>query len=243
MKELITPKVTDIVERLERPDALVLTRYGDGELWCMHNRYDGNCDGVRFSPALGRSLWASWWYFAWQSMYRANVMVHIHRSMLRNSSGRDIENVDFWQYQDFPLYDCFWVEDSVLNGEFCRLLKALSQQKCLLVGPPHFSGPYWPDHWHYLDVHNERAFDELMTVLSMVVASRGWGVKTVILCCGLASEVMAMQIDIVTEGALNIIDVGSALDPIAGRRSRGYQSRSVTDEIVDDMKQALGVGH
>lgn len=232
------PTIDDIVTRLETAstdDPLILPRFCDGEWACMNGVSGRNCDEARFTPALGRALWAAWWYFlSQQSMGKANTMPHIHQSTFSNLVGRCIQQVDTWRNEGLTIYDSSWTEPAVESGEICKLLRAL-RKKAVLVGPAILEPVAVLAGWGFVSCHHEDAFAEMAEIIALVLS--GCQADSIILCCGMAAEPLAMRLNIESPWR-NILDLGAILDPLGGRKSRGYQ-RNLTDDQVNRMKEAL----
>jgi len=228
-------QLATLIENHNDDAPLILTRFCDGEWWCMNGINGKNCDGAAMTPQLGRALWAAWWHFiAIQSQpYGINSMPHIHAKTFTMSAGKNIKTLDPWQWQGTNVYDSSWTETAVQSGEICRLLSSIPD--AVLVGTDHLESVAKLAGWQFIRCHNENAFLELSDILNAL--QECWTQRHVILCCGLAAEPLAMHINMQTPWR-TILDLGAILDPIGGRCSRRYQ-RDLAPEQIKAMSDAI----
>lgn len=216
----------DLIGTIQRPGPFVLTRWGDGEFSAILTGRGRNCDGVRYSVDMQDLLRLSLSMFAedqaerGSSVVRMGLQPHALRTMGPGIRGwiSGLNSSPVWHIAD-PVYE------SALRGDIGRLTAALRASGWIMVGPKILTQAF--GHPECLSCHPSRAWDQSGILAKRAIEHWEKSPESVItLSAGPASNWMAWAIWALTKGSARVLDLGSVLDPWAGRRARKYQKRA-----------------
>lgn len=192
----------EIINKIENGQHFSFSRYGDGELSCMFGKKGHNCDGHEYFEDLG---------------------LRLNEAFLDPRGVIGMQRLGYEMYKD-QLGPNIWADADVfhkasMRGELKELFDLLIWLNVIIVGPHHLRK--LEIYKHFIEVPLRNAWKDYDNIREQVKRNIDPG-DIVLYCCGMMSEVLIwdMYSDDITQ-----IDIGSALDPYVGVRSRNYHKK------------------
>lgn len=205
--------------------------YRDGEWYCMLGRSGKNVNGERYDPALGAALrrtllqpvgqWCAFW---WSHDSKG---VAIRRQALK------------WLASHGP--DVSWIPDRPIGrameeGRAARFWRAVQRRRVVVVGPAHLAGQDLVRMDEHVVVPDAVAWKHEQEIAAKVLdAHRPEDV--ILFASGMASNLMIHRLWPQVRGRVTLYDIGAALDPYAGRYTRGEYATARWQEHRKDQNR------
>jgi hypothetical protein len=212
----------DILNRLRRNTPFSFSRWGDGEweaVLGLKRQDEVNCDGHQYFDSMREEL---------KSILTRKVgyMLGMQRLAYHKIMGRKIDR--FFRENSVNPGDMWWVDadvfhDASLSRSISLFFDELKKKKVLLVGPAYLERvAEFP--FKLLTVPAVNAWIERENVIEDIrLTLAGDNYDVVLFCAGMTTNWMVDQL----HGRFNVylIDVGSLLDPFAGKNTRNYHKK------------------
>lgn len=206
-----------ICEKLRNKEPFSFSRWGDGEWNAVYGKQGHNCDGHEYFPDMGKRL---------RQVLESKPTYMMGLQPLTISSDRIIQI-----QKDFPGID--WVDaDSIHNasidGRIGELFDSLKGRNVLVVGPKHIAKINFKE-WNFVFVPYNNCWSEYNSIKRELYLAMNH-INTlnkesivVLFCASMMSEVLIDDFSYLDYHTF--IDIGSAFDPYAGVKSRGYHHK------------------
>lgn len=212
----------EILRRLDEHRPFSFSRWGDGEWEAVLNlkkQDEANCDGHQFFDSMRLEL---------QNILfkKPSYMLGMQPLAYHKLMGRKIDS--FFRSNNLKLEDLWWVNadvfhDASMSGKIFSFFERLKKKKVLLVGPQYLRNLkiFTFDH---IEVPLLNCWLERVQIMAQIEERRKMKEYDVILfCAGMTSNWMVDQLHGNFKGF--ILDIGSLLDPFAGRNTRNYHKK------------------
>ena len=232
-----TPSVINLVYRgIEHFELMIknrapfsFARYGDGE-WMSILGYSGrNCDGVQFNNELKLALTETLKYPQLNDNYYYGMLAIAFRYMRPY-----IEKFTYINNLDITWTEATFLVAANRQGQLSSFLRSLRKRSILYVGPAHLraiSDIIGLNIKHFIDVPNERAFEERERIKKEVLRFSGKA-DFVGFSAGPATKWLIWSLYPHLGQTHTLFDFGSIFDGYVGRPSRKYQRRKTWRELV-----------
>lgn len=225
-----------LIERLEKNEPFSFSRWGDGEweaVLGLREENESNCDGHQYFPSLKEGLHQI-------LISDPPSLFGMQKLAYHKLIGREIDTYlkKYSIQREWLNADAFHIASS--NGKIRSFFNLLATKKILLVGPAHLRRLKLFD-FDFCEVpekncwlHRERVIHEIKEIVERKEP------EVILFCAGMTSNWFVDQLNPWFAGF--VIDVGSLLDPYAGKNSRNYHNklnteiaaRGLTDCMVKD---------
>lgn len=184
------------------------SRFGDGEWNCIFGAQGHNCDKHEYFPDLGARLKQI-------IESRPKYMVGIQELALRGEHGAEIVNLTDQLKID-------WFNADVLHkmsiyGRLGPFMNAIRRRRKIIVGPIYLMSIALGVKYH-IPIEEKNCWLEYGAVKEILSYTVKPG-DLVLLCAGMMSNVL---VDDFKDHPVTMMDVGSLLDPYAGKFTRAY---------------------
>ena len=208
------PDVFDLIcQKLRDREPFSFARYGDGEFNAIYGKKGANCDGHEYFPDMGKRLRE-----ALES--KPNYIVGLQPLTLASERWPQIQ-------KDFP--DIQWVDaDSIHNASIDGRLNDLISilyGRAVIVGPKHLQALVKGNGFGIIEIPSRNCWESYTEVAESIrdvmFSARPYNC-VFLLCASMMSEVL---VDEYKDSGYTFIDMGSALDPYCGVKSRRYHHK------------------
>lgn len=204
----------EILEKLTMQLPFSFSRFGDGEWNCIFGEAGRNCDKHEYFTDLGARLRKI-------VLSKPKYMMGIQELALRGKHGADI--VEMIIPLDIPWYNAEVLCKMSIYGRLAPFIHALKKRKVLLIGPKYLMG-----------VSDEMGFSCQIIVPELNCWTQYQRVKeqmyveleeetVAVFCAGMMSNVLID--DFAAFPRVTCLDIGSLLDPYAGKYTRAYHTQ------------------
>lgn len=189
------------VDKLKNKEHFSLSRYGDGELYCMWGKMGQNSNGCKYSYELRQALL--------QSMNVDGIMYGLQRVL-----PKDQERVER-EYPNIDWHDTEIFSEAVAEGKLYPLIEQLAKMKVCIIGnssiiPIADFLPYRT----FIEVPPSNAYDNRKFVLDEIRKCKD---DVYLFSCGMAANAFIAEL----HGEKKwLIDLGHIWDPFVGNMSR-----------------------
>lgn len=233
----------DLLNRIHNHDVFTLSRWGDGEWYCMFGEHGANSDGQPYHAALGTALREVLtsrprYLLGMRFPDQDELQLGIPRWLRRN------------HLTDLQWYNAglIWHDLSV-TGEINRLCKAFNSLPLMLVGPSHLntlvhcnmldalSQIIVPlvDAWKRVDLIEQ----DVLNMYNMMKAAKDDDLPFIIsFSCGITAKPLIDRLHKKIGQEAFLIDTGSVWDPYCGVQSRRYHNHP---EFRKTLNSVLGI--
>lgn len=239
-----------LIDRIHRREAFTLSRWGDGEWYCLLGESGQNSDKQPYHPALGEELR--------NILYAMNNRVANYKGIehskyllaMRFPDQGDLqEGIPRWLKRNAPNLTWFnagliWHDLSVA-GRIGELIEAYKTLPLIMVGPPHLRtlvGTWLPDLTSFVEVpliDAWQAVDEIeKDILDLYGIHSRDSQVIVSFSCGITAKPLIDRIHRRTQGEAFLIDAGSVFDPYCGVNTRRYHRHP---EFRKVLKSVVGI--
>jgi len=212
---MIHPKgigIEDFRHRIQTGEPFDFSKWGDGEFNAIFQdtKSGCNCDGHQYFPEMGERL---------LNILKSNPSYDIGLQNLAYTQRPDqIESLS-------EEYGLVWCGADVLHrasikGQFQALLDDLKKRDVVLVGPTHLARLAGLNEWGLVAIPAKdcwKDYEHIKGVLEKLIEPD----TVVMYCCSMMSGILIDDF----HGQATQIDMGSVLDPYAGKQSRLYHRK------------------
>lgn len=217
--------VHDLAELIATRTHFAEAAYRDGEWRCILGDRGGNVNGERYHPqlqdALRRTLlepvgqWCAYFDYPTNVRKRADAWIAEHQPRVA------------------------WIHDRVLGqavvaGTAAPLIEAMRERRVIIVGPAHMQrlNPALLECAALIPVDPSAAWRDVSATCTAVMRVVEHD-DLVLLCAGMASNLLIHRLWTLLEGVATLYDAGAALDPYCGVFSRKvYRSEEWQQTIM-----------
>lgn len=212
----------EILRRLEENQSFSFSRWGDGEweaVLSLKKQDEANCDGHQFFDSMRLEL---------QNILlkRPPYMLGMQRLAYHKLIGKEIDT--FFKSNNLKLENLWWVDADVFHnasrsGKILSFFEQLKKKNILLVGPQYLRNLRIFT-FDLVEVPLLNCWLERVQIMAQIEERRK--VKdydAILFCAGMTSNWMVDQLYGNFKGF--IVDIGSLLDPFAGRNTRNYHKK------------------
>lgn len=192
------------------------SRFGDGEFLAIAGRGGANCDGHEYFADMGERLRG---VLAGEPRYRLGTLPRVFvefREEISSLAG----NVEW--------VSSLCMRDAVLEGRFGDFFAALEGKDVTLAGPPHLCRLAASRAWSMIEVPPKNCWLDYANVRAALEQEVASGKRVFLFCASMMSNVLIDDLHRL-DSRHTYLDVGSALDPFAGVKSRPYHERVEPD--------------
>lgn len=206
--------LTDFVQNIKNDTPFSFARYGDGEWSAILNKKGCNCDGHEYFPDMGKRLGD---IVKSKPSYLLGMQARARRLM-----GKEIDN--YMKEVRIKWMRADVLHFASLNGDLAIFFEALKGKTVVIVGPKHLSKL---DKFHVCDffpVPDKNcwlSYDKVyQTVGSYLTATKKHTV--VLFAASMMANVLIDDLYKKHGQRHTLLDIGSALDPYAWKKTRKY---------------------
>jgi hypothetical protein len=198
-----------ICEDLAAGRPFAFSRFGDGELRAIAGREGANCDGHQYFPDMGERL--------------RQILASEPRYLLATLPRLFVEyKEEIAKLAGNVTWVCsLCMRDAVAEGRFAQFFEALRSRRVVLVGPPHLRPVAERQSWSILEVAPKNCWLEYPVVKQASIEQAEGAEAAFLFCASMMSNVLIDDLHRL-DPRHAYVDVGSALDPYAGVKSRPY---------------------
>ena len=207
LKETSEDSYRWVVQSIQDGQTFQLSRWNDGELFCVVGRGGANCDGHEYFESLQLALVD---ILAKPQRYEMGL------GALGIGIARELKIIDRFRWRNASAF-CWGLRHDKLES----FLAALEGRAVTLVGTDHLKKV--ADHcgWKVVDVPARNAWNRIQ-LFDRQTFDLAEERSIVVLACGPGSCVVVERL-FEWRPDLTVIDIGSCLDPFGGVVSRSYQ--------------------
>lgn len=237
-----------LIERIHKKRPFTLSRWGDGEWYCLLGASGQNSDKQPYHPSLSEDLK----YVLSDLAYRMRAYKgtdHIDYILgMRFPDQPDLQvGIPNWLKRN-DLLSLKWFNagliwhDLSVAGRICSLFEAYKTLPLIIVGPPHLQAlvrSFLPDLTSFVEVPLVDAWQAVDVIEKDVLAlyeihSRDSQV-IVSFSCGITAKPLIDRIHRRTGGTSFLIDAGSVFDPYCGVNTRRYHRHPEFRKVLKDV--------
>ncbi len=206
-----------LLQNLKENKAFSFSRWGDGEwesVLSLKSQDESNCDGHKFFSSMQIALHEILlkrpsYYLGMQELaYYKTIGNQVDKFLKANKIKLDWENADALHFAS-------------VKGELNSFFQCLVNRKLLLVGPAYLK-KVEVIKFDLIEVPQTNCWLAKDDILSSIMLRKD-NYEVVLFCAGMTSNWLVDQL----HGNFNgfIIDIGSLLDPYAGKETRNYHRK------------------
>ena len=211
---------SDFCNKIKESEPYCFSRWGDGEWNCILGVEGQNCDGHTYFRDLGERL-------AQILRKRQKYFLGLQSFALQKMGGRIAE----WLQKN--TFKKRWINADVFHDaskdeRLETLFKVLRQRNVILVGPAHLKKIDTFEPVGFVEVPLRNCWLDYHNIISHLIASYAELQQydpVVLICSGMPGKVMVDEMSDIQ--GMTCIDLGSALDPYVGVKSRRYHKEMV----------------